>query len=406
MKKRYLALFLVFIMIVGFLSIAGCQGQKPTPGNEPGNSTGEPKPDNGNAPPPGGKKIKVGISLMNREQSFYKDLEEAFKEAAAKNNIELEIRDAQFDSSKQLSGIETLLVGKLDALIICPVDSKAIGAAIKKANKENVPVFTVDIAAEKGDVVSHIASDNEAGGRKAAEYMAKTLNGKGKIVILDSPQVTSVQERVKGFKEELKKFPEMVIISDVDGGAKQGTAMKTMENVLQANKEIDGVFAINDETALGALRAIELAKRINIVIIGYDATPPAREAIMKGGPLKADVVQYPKKMAEMAIDVVVKNLKGEKTAPKIPVDVGILDKEALEKGEPGMDQKKDEPGEVKPGEAKPEEGQSGDVKPGEAKPEEGEPGDVKPGEKPDEAMPEGKPGDEKPDPKKLEKTPM
>ena len=406
MKNRYLALFLVFVMILGFFAVVGCQGDKATPGSEPG------KPGDGTSTAPSGKKFKVGISLMNREQSFYKDLESAFKEAAEKNNIELEIRDAQFDSSKQLSGIETLLVGKLDALIICPVDSKAIGAAIKKANKDKVPVFTVDIAAEKGDVVSHIASDNEEGGKKAAKYMAEALKGKGKIVILDSPQVTSVQERVKGFKDELKKFPDMEIISDIDGGAKQGTAMKTMENILQANKVIDGVFAINDETALGALRAIELAKRYNIVIIGYDATPPAREAIMKGGPLKADVVQYPKKMAEMAIDVVVKNLKGEKTAPRIPVFVGILDKKALENGESGMG----EVVESKPPVKKPEVGEPTpptDVKtPPEMKPGEGmPPGDMKPGEgKPEEMMPPSdmKPGEGKdePDGKKLERTPM
>lgn len=325
---------------------------------------------------------------MNREQSFYKDLEESFKEAAKKHNIELEIRDAQFDSSKQLSGIETLLVGKLDALIICPVDSKAIGAAVRKANKDKIPVFTVDIAAEKGDVVSHIASDNEAGGKKAAEYMAKTLKGRGKIVILNSPQVTSVQERVRGFREELKKFPEMEVVADVDGGAKQGTAMKTMENVLQANKVIDGVFAINDETALGALRAIELAKRNNIVIIGYDATPSAREAIKKGGALRADVVQYPKKMAETAIEAVAKHLRGEKPEARIPVDVGILDKEALDKGEQGEVQ----------GEGKPGEGSPTDIKPNEEQSEKSEPAELKPEE--------GKPGEKEPDPKKLERTPM
>ena len=464
MKRRYIALFLAVVVVLGLLFATGCEQKKPGPAPPPGQPGGEP---GGQPPADGGKKMVVGVSLMNREQSFYKDLEESLKESAKKNNIELEIRDAEFDSSKQLNGIETLLVKKLDALIICPVDSKAIGSAIKKANKDKIPVFTVDIAAEKGDVVCHIASDNVAGGQKAAQYLAKVLNNKGKIIILDSPQVTSVQERVKGFKEELKKHPDMEIIADVDGGAKQGSAMKTMENMLQAHKEIDGVFAINDETALGALRAVELAKRDNIAIVGYDATPAAREAILKGGPLKADVVQYPKKMAETAIEMVVKYKKGEKVDSKVPVDVGILDKEAIEKaksapppaegkpgdkvpppagGDKGAPPPAVKPGEtlppptgdtgtpppaVKPGETippptgdtgtpppepkagevKPPEGKPGDAKPegdkpAEVKPEESKPAETKPDEtNPDvkEVKPETKPGEEKPD---MKKTPM
>lgn len=275
------------------------------------------------------KKYKVGVSLMNRQQSFYKDLEDSLVKAAEENDVELDIKNAEQDSSKQLNGVETLLVGNIDALILCPVDSNSAGACVLEANNKNIPVFTVDIGAKFGKVVCHIASDNVAGGRKAANYMAKILNNKGKIVILNSPMVTSVQRRVQGFKEVAEKHPEMEIIADIDGGAQKEPAMKAMEDLLQAHSQIDGVFAINDETALGALRAVEASGRKGINIIGYDATPQARKEILKGGSLKADVVQYPGKMGEAAIKTVVKHLQGEKVPDRIPVDVGILDRKAL-----------------------------------------------------------------------------
>ncbi|MCD4784319.1 MAG: substrate-binding domain-containing protein [Candidatus Eremiobacteraeota bacterium] len=390
MKKRLFLSIIVFLAIAGLLITIGCQQKPKEPTEDPTTMIDAGKPaDTGK--PPVEKKLKVGISLMNREQSFYKDLEEAFKETAEKEGIEVEIRDASFDSRKQLNGVETMLVGDVDAIILCPVDSQAGGAAVKAANSKNVPVFTVDITVDKGDVISHVASDNQAGGKKAAEYIAKLLDGKGNIIILDSPEVTSVQERVKGFEEELAKHPEMKVVSKIDGGALKGKAMKAMENLLQAHKKIDGVFAINDETALGALRAIEMAKRGDeIIIVGYDATPEARKQIMKGGALKADVVQYPKKMAKKAMEIVSVYLKtGEKPPKKIPMDVGILDKETLEKGEkvaPDKGEKK--PDEKKPGDEikvdegkKPEEGKEikDDKVPSadeEKKPEEGK----KPGE--------------------------
>jgi len=391
MKKKLFLSIIVLLAVVGLLITIGCtrKPKKPTEGPTTKPDTGKPA-DTGK--PSTDKKFKVGISLMNREQSFYKDLEEAFKETAEKEGIEIEIKDAAFDSRKQLNGVETMLVGDVDAIILCPVDSQAGGSAVRAANKKNVPVFTVDITADRGDVVAHVASDNQAGGKKAAEYMVKLLNGKGNIVILDSPEVTSVQERVKGFEDEIAKHPDMKIISKIDGGALKGKAMKAMENLLQAHKNIDGVFAINDETALGALRAIEMAEQGDkIVIVGYDATPEAREQIKKGGPLKADIVQYPRKMATKAMKIVSAYLKtGEKPPKKIPMDVGVLDKEALDKGETGApepekEEKKPEE-KKKPGEdVKPDEGKKPEEmkKPGEdVKPDEGkEPGEVK---KPDE----------------------
>lgn len=277
----------------------------------------------------GSNKLKVGVSLLNRQHDFYKDLEEGLKGEAGARDVELLIRDADFDLPKQIADIEDLITQKVNALIICPVDSKGIVPVIKAANQAGVPVFTADIAADGGAVVSHIASDNIEGGKKAAQYLAKIIKGKGNIIILDWPYATSVLDRVKGFEEEIAKHHNIKVVAKVDGKAQRDPAMKTMENMLQAHKDIVAVFAINDDTALGALSAVEASGRKDINIVGYDAIPEARDAILRDSPLKADVVQHPKEIGKIAADTVLRHLNGETVSAKIPVAVEIVDKGSL-----------------------------------------------------------------------------
>jgi len=311
MKKKFILILFVCILLIFLFTLISCNHENSSDG--------------------GDNTYTIGISLMNRQQSFYNDLEDGFREAAEKSGVKLDIKNAEQDATKQLDGVEIMIISDIDALILCPVDSDSAGSCVYAASKKDIPVFTVDIGSSSTGVVSHIASDNVAGGGKAGEYMAEYLNGKGKVAIINSPDVTSVQERVNGFKEVMKNHPDIEIIADVDGKAQKEPSMKAMEDTLQAHKIIDGVFAINDESALGALRAIEGAGKTDIIIVGYDATPEAQIEILKGGPLKADVVQYPKEMGKIAIETVIKYLNGEEVPEKVPVEVGILDKEALEK---------------------------------------------------------------------------
>lgn len=276
------------------------------------------------------KKIRVGVTLHTRQHGFYQDLEAGLRETAERFGIELLVRDANLDLAKQMAEIEDFLAEEVDALVVCPVNSVAIGPAIREAQRKGVPVFTADIAVQDGEVVSHIASDNFSGGRKAGEYLAKTLSGKGKIIIIDWPHVTSVLERVAGFDEVIAQSPGIEIIARPDGGTKRATAMVAMENMLETYDVIDGVFGINDDSALGALAAIEASRRTEIIIVGYDAVPEARRAILRGSPLKADVVQYPKKIGEVTIETIIKYLRGVTVAENIYVEVGIVDKADLE----------------------------------------------------------------------------
>jgi ribose transport system substrate-binding protein len=276
----------------------------------------------------------IGVALLTRAHVFYRDLEEGLMSEAKKHNYELIISTAEFDLGKQIGQIEDFVTRKVDAIIVCPVDSRGIGPGIRKANDAGIPVFTADIAAQEGVVVSHIASDNVAGGRLAGEYLAKALNGKGSIAIINHPAVTSVLDRVQGFKEALSAFPGIKIVADVSGMGVRDKAMQASADVLQAHQQLDGIFGINDDSALGALDAIQQFKREGIIVIGYDATPPAADAIRKGTALKADVVQYPDKIGTMTVQTIFDHFSGKQVSSLVPVEVGIIDKAALEQMTP------------------------------------------------------------------------
>ena len=216
------------------------------------------------------KKWRVGVTLLTKQHPFYQELEAAMRETAEKEGIELLIQSAEFNLADQTAQVENFLTSGVDALIICPVDSAGIAGAVKKANAAKVPVFTADIAAQGGDVVCHVASDNVQGGRLAGEYLAKLLGGKGKVVIIDHPVVTSVQDRTRGFMEAISKYPGIQVVDRPPGDGVRDKAMAVTETMLQKHPDLAGIFAINDSTALGALKAVESMGRTNVVIVGYD----------------------------------------------------------------------------------------------------------------------------------------
>ncbi len=271
----------------------------------------------------------IGVSLLTRGHVFYRDLEQALRDTAAKHNFRLVVDAGEWDLAKHQAQIENYVVQRVDAIIVCPSDSRGIGPAIEKANQAGIPVFTADIQALGGKVVSHIASDNVAGGRLAAQYIAKALNAKGNVAIIDQPFVKSTIDRVAGFEDEMKKHPGIRIVAKPNGDGVRDRAMKAMEDLLQGGHKLNAVFGINDDSALGALAALEAAGRKDVIIVGFDAIPEARSAIQRGSLLKADVVQQPRKIGELTIETIAKHLRGEQVPAEIPVPVELVDANSL-----------------------------------------------------------------------------
>jgi ribose transport system substrate-binding protein len=260
----------------------------------------------------------IGVSLLTRTHPFYQDLEAGLREAAARHGYELTIQAGEFDVARQKDQIENFIVSRVAAIVLAPCDSKSIGTTIQAANSAGIPVFTADIAvlAEGVQVISHVASDNTAGGRLAADALAQALGSRGTVAIIDHPEVESVIQRVKGFEERLAAaYPEMKVVAKLSGRGTKDMAFRTAEDILQAHPSLDGIFGINDDSALGALAAVEKAGRSGrVTIVGFDAIPEARAAIA-AGKIYADVIQLPHEIGSRTVDAVAAYLAGQRVDP-------------------------------------------------------------------------------------------
>jgi ribose transport system substrate-binding protein len=270
----------------------------------------------------------IAISIQDLEAQFYQQMEAGMQSEARKYNYRLLFVDANRDSAKQQAQVEDFISKKVDAIVLSPFDSQAIGSAIVEANNANIPVFTADIAStsKQGKVIAHVASNNVQGGEQAGILLCKAVGNSGEVAVLDEPEVTSVQDRVKGFKMALAQHcPNVKIVADVDSGGTRDKANSDMGDILQAHKNLKGVFGINDDSALGAVAAIRAAGLTNVAVVGYDATPEARTAIASGQ-MYGDAVQHPDLIGKETIDIIHDYFAGKKVAAKVDVPVGIFTK--------------------------------------------------------------------------------
>jgi ribose transport system substrate-binding protein len=268
---------------------------------------------------------QIGLAVSTLNNPFFVDLRDGALEAADKAGLSITVADAQNDPNRQLSQIENFIQQGVSIILVNPCDSAAIVPAIKAANKANIPVITVDRGADGGEVVCHIASDNVEGGRMAGEFLAKLVDYKGKLVELEGiPGTSAARDRGAGFNEVIKKYSDIKIVARQEAGFDRAKGMTVMENILQAQPEIDGIFCHNDEMALGALRAVEAAGRLSAIkIVGFDATDDAVKSV-KDGKLVATVAQKPRVMGSMAVDTAKQVLDGVKVDEFIPVPLELV----------------------------------------------------------------------------------
>ncbi|MGC5324318.1 ribose ABC transporter substrate-binding protein RbsB [Brevibacillus sp. SYSU BS000544] len=311
--KKFFKMALASSMML--MVLAGCSTQSNV---EKGNA--------GTTPPPAATdKVTIGLSISTLNNPFFVSLKEGAEKAAKDAGAELIVVDAQDDTAKQISGVEDLIQKKVSVILINPTDSAAIATAVESANKANIPVITVDRAAEGGQVVTHIASDNVKGGTMAGEHILQAIGGKGNIVELQGIAGTSAaRDRGQGFHTAVDGKEGVKVVASQPADFDRAKGLSVMENILQSNPDVQAVFAHNDEMALGALQAIEASGK-KILVVGFDATDDAVKAVNEGK-MEATVAQKPAAIGETAVQSAVKVVKGEKVENFIPVDLELVTK--------------------------------------------------------------------------------
>jgi ribose transport system substrate-binding protein len=310
--KRLLSLFLV--VAVGLVA-AGCESAEP-------------------------RRNAIGLSVLTMTNPFFKEIADTLTAEAGKHGYDVIVTSGEMDVARQQNQLKDFIVRKVDAIVLCPCDSKAIAPAIEEANAAGIPVFTADIACEapSARVVSHIATDNLSGGRMAGDAMIEALGKQGgKVVILHFNKVESCKLRVKGFREVIAKHNDsgkggrIQIVAELPGNGAKDAGLKATEDALQSHADLAGIFAINDPSALGARAALEKAKRTDRVkIIGFDGQPEGLQAI-KEGKIYADPVQFPDKIGRETARAVLRYFRGEEVRPAILIPTALYRKADGEK---------------------------------------------------------------------------
>ncbi|MCO4255018.1 substrate-binding domain-containing protein [Pseudarthrobacter cellobiosi] len=273
-----------------------------------------------------GSNPKAVLALSTLNNPFFVEVRDGALAAAKTANIQLDVVDAQNDSATQANQLANAQTAGAKAVIVNPVDSDAASASVSALTKANIPVVAVDRTVNGVTLSSLVASDNVAGGKQAAIELATALGNKGSIIVLQGVAGTSAsRDRGAGFAEGMKAFPDIKIVAQQTANFDRTAALDVTTNLLQANPGVTGVFAENDEMALGAVQALGAKAGADVKVVGFDGTRDGLAAIKKGT-LVATIAQQPAKLGQLAVEQIAKILKGEKVEAAVPVSVVTVNK--------------------------------------------------------------------------------
>ena len=266
---------------------------------------------------------KIGLIVSTLNNPFFVDLKTGIENQAKKLGYDVVVLDSQNDPAKEVSNMEDISVKDVDVVLLNPVDSDSAIASVMVANNLDLPVITVDRAANGGEVISHVASDNAEGGKMAAQYLINQLGDNANIVELEGIAGSSAtRDRGAGFDNEIENS-NLNIITKQSADFDRTKGLSVMENIIQSKGDIDAVFAQNDEMALGALKALQDANMNDILVVGFDATDDAVASVEKGE-MSATIAQQPKLIGETAVNLAHRFLSGEKVENFAPVELKLI----------------------------------------------------------------------------------
>ena len=259
-------------------------------------------------------------------------MQRGVQEEADKSGVKAVISDAQLNSAQQISSVENLIAQKVDVILLNAVDSKAIVPAVEAANEAGIPVICLDVMAEGGEVAAFIASNNVAAGEMGGEFIAEQLGGKGDVVILDGPPISSFQDRAQGFENALKNYPDINIVQHINAVENSMTAFVTAaDNILSAHPDLSAVLAVNDYGSIAVESAVKsAAKDFDVISVGVDGMEDAVNAIVNGDVVAGSVAQQPAEMGRIGIQTAIKLVNGETVEETIDVPLKMLTKETAE----------------------------------------------------------------------------
>ncbi|MGL4368022.1 MAG: ribose ABC transporter substrate-binding protein RbsB [Brevinemataceae bacterium] len=267
----------------------------------------------------------LGLVVSTLNNPFFVDLKNGAEAKAKELGYKITSLDSQNDVAKELANIEDLISADVAAILINPTDSESSARAAKLAIDANIPVISLDRNLNGVTVTTHVASDNILGGQMAAELISRLIKPNDKIIELEGILGTSAaRERGQGFNKKAAELGLNIAVKQ-PANFDRSMGLTVTENLLQIHPDAKAIFAHNDEMALGAQRAVK-DTGLNMIIVGFDATPDAITAVASGE-LTATIAQQPALIGALGVENAVKAINKEEIDSFIPVELKLITKE-------------------------------------------------------------------------------
>lgn len=265
--------------------------------------------------------ITIGLAVSTLNNPYFVQLTDGAREAAAALGVTLVVVDAQNDAINQINQVQTFTTQGVKSIIINPVDSTQAAPAATAAENANIPLISVDRSIDGGKVASKIVSDNVAGGRLAAIELGRSTSG-AVVHLQGIPGTSASRDRGQGFDKGVSSGTIQVVATQ-PAGFDRTKGLDVMTNLLQSNPTLTGVFAENDEMALGAIAALGDRAGADVAVVGFDGTADGLAAI-EAGTMAASIAQQPHELGRQAVEQAVKATRSEPPTPRIDVEVKVV----------------------------------------------------------------------------------
>lgn len=269
---------------------------------------------------------KYGFTCMDQSNPFFVLIEQTIRDEVEKRGDTLLSVDPANDVSRQIQQVEDLIAQDIDGIFLNPAEAEGIIPALDQLKAAGIPIVNFDTeVAEMSYVATYAGSDNYNAGKVCGEDLVKKIPNGGDIIVLDSPTMNSVTDRVDGFLDAIdgKGFN---IVAQQDARGNLQKSMGISEDLLQAHSDVVAIFGGNDPTALGALAAANASGITDCLIYGVDGSPDIKSEIARGDDslIEGSGAQSPINIATTSVDLMYKIMNGEEVDARYPVPTFLI----------------------------------------------------------------------------------
>ncbi|MEW5919366.1 MAG: sugar ABC transporter substrate-binding protein [Bacillota bacterium] len=277
--------------------------------------------------PASGKQYTVGLSLASATNPFYMAMEKGIKQKAEELGINIRTVIAEEDVGRQVSGIEDLIVAKVDAILVSPISVDGLKVSYEAAKEAGIPAISIARSIANPELeAAFVGLDWYESGSVIGKWIADEIGGKGKVAMLAGPAgAYMVLRMTEAIKDVLAEHPGIEIVAELYSTHTKENGLRLAEDVLVANPDVDVIYCNNDELALGAVEAVEAAGRLGKVkVTGFNAVPGAVQSVREGR-MAMTISLRPESWGKMAMEVVKNVLEGKHEGYLVEIDTLVVD---------------------------------------------------------------------------------